>query len=70
MCYLLAGNTGKDGAQCPVMCPTKCMDTDIPCYGGSDDNGCTYPEFCFPTYGNIQNQKKSYEQYLLSGPLI
>ena len=34
------------------------MDTDIPCYGGSDYNGCPYGDFCFQTYGNVQSFQK------------
>ena len=51
---VFSGAIGNDGNECPVMCPTKCNEAEeMPCYGGSDYNGCMYPEFCWPSKGSM-----------------
>ena len=48
------GPVGNDGNECPIMCPTKCNEAEeMPCYGGSDYNGCMHPEFCWPSKGSM-----------------
>ena len=33
--------------------PVECGPEDMPCYGGSDSNGCPYGDFCWPAKGNV-----------------
>ena len=33
--------------------PVKCGPEDMPCYGGSDYNGCPYGDFCWPAKGDV-----------------
>merc|ERR1719266_50293 len=46
--------TGTDGKDCTVSCPTNCqMPSEKQCWGGKDENECTMPDFCIPaTNGN------------------
>merc|ERR1711963_1216417 len=64
-CIPMKGPMGKDGFECPSMCPTNCgMDCpgfcpstcsneEMMCPGGSDDNGCIMPDFCVPSKGGL-----------------
>ena len=41
----------QENCRAPV--PVKCGPEDMPCYGGSDYNGCPYGDFCWPAKGNV-----------------
>ena len=38
---------------CRAPDPVKCGPEDMPCYGGSDYNGCPYGDFCWPAKGDV-----------------
>ena len=40
----------QENCRAPV--PVKCGPEDMPCYGGSDYNGCPYGDFCWPAKGD------------------
>ena len=46
LCVPFANMKGKDGMDCPEMCPTNCGIDEIFCMGGEDDNGCKMYDFC------------------------
>ena len=41
----------QENCRAPV--PVKCGPEDMPCYGGSDYNGCPYGDFCWPAKGDV-----------------
>ena len=45
---------GKDGVECPAVCPTHCNPEDqMSCWGGKDDNECDVADFCIPNKGPV-----------------
>ena len=53
MCTCCLGNMGKDGNECPVMCPTKCDESvEMYCNGEMKD-GCYMEDFCWPKKGKL-----------------
>ena len=45
---------GKDGVECPAVCPTHCNPEDqMSCWGGKDDNECDVADFCIPSKGPV-----------------
>ena len=55
----MKGGPGHDGMECPVSCPMKCGAEEMPCYGGSDYNGCQHGDFCWPAKGDSHKFLKS-----------
>ena len=41
---------GKDGMECPAICPTNCGPHELRCWGGRDWNGCEMPGSCKPIF--------------------
>ena len=42
--------------ECPFHCPVKCAETEKPCPGGLDANGCKMPNICVPIHdGTVDN---------------
>ena len=39
---------GKDGIECPAVCPVDCAPGDMHCWGGHDANECANADFCIP----------------------
>ena len=46
--FYITGMPGKDGVECPVMCPVNCGSEEHACWGGVDANDCMMPDFCIP----------------------
>ena len=40
--------TGKDGENCPAVCPAKCSNDEMHCWAGSDANDCPMADSCIP----------------------
>ena len=36
---------------CTFADPPKCGPEEMPCWGGVDENGCMFPDFCMPIKG-------------------
>ena len=51
------GPLGNDGNPCPNYCPTHCGPNEMPCCGGTDQNGCAMPDICIPTKSGIKITK-------------
>lgn len=54
---------GKDGIECPAMCPVQCGPGEMTCYGGHDENGCEYGDICVPMKGPMGNDGKECQAY-------
>ena len=48
LCVPFANMKGKDGMDCPEICPTNCGFEETFCMGGEDGNGCKMADFCVP----------------------
>ena len=44
-------SVGKDGEECPFICPLTCQQQDIPCLHAPDPNGCETGGYCTPGKG-------------------
>ena len=46
------GMVGKDGTDCPGLCPTICGPDEVACYIGLNWNDCMQADICVPYTGD------------------